>query len=318
MSTRDRVLDALRRSGEGWVSGQSLARELGVSRVAVAKHIAALIDAGYTIDAVHGTGYRLGSAPLLALPTEVRPLLTDPLWSRVEGAEQTESTNADARELAVSGAEEGTVVVAARQLGGRGRLGRSWDSPPGGAYVSVLLRPAVAPWEVGTLALVIATGIARGLRALGAAPQLKWPNDVWVDEGKLAGVLLEMSAEADAVDWVVAGFGINVLRPPSPSPGAAYLSDEVASVTPAQAAAAALDGVASAYREWLASGFEPLAAEYHSLALLNGRPVTVRDTGGAVVASGVATGIDTHGRLVVDGPGGVVAVATGDVTLRDS
>lgn len=318
MSTRDRVLEALRTAAGAWVSGQALAEQLGVSRVAVGKHISALVADGYTIEAAHGTGYRLVDTPRLALPAEVRPLLRDPLWVCVEGAEQTASTNEDARTLARQGAHEGTVVVAARQSAGRGRLGRTWESPHGGAYVSAILWPRVAPWEVGPLALVVAIGIARGVASLGATVQLKWPNDVWMGGRKLAGVLLEMSAESDAVEWVVAGFGINVVRDEASVAAAAYLSDVVPSVSPAQAAAAALDGVASAYRQWLAQGFESLATEYGAIATLDGHPVTVRDVGGGIVASGVASGIDAHGRLLIDGDGGIVAVASGDVTLRDA
>lgn len=317
MSTRDRVLDALREADVAWVSGQALAQALGVSRVAIGKHISVLIADGYTIEAAHGRGYRLIAAPKLALPAEVRPLLTDPLWVEIEGAEQTGSTNDDARVLARRGAREGTVVIAARQTAGKGRLGRAWESPRGGAYVSAILRPQVAVWDVAPLSVVVALGIARGLASLGVAPQLKWPNDVWLGGRKLAGVLLEMSAEADSVEWVVAGFGLNVVRPDEDRLDAAYLSDELSAASPAVAAAAALDGVAASYRDWHMHGFAPLVSEYLSIATLTGRDVTVRDVGGVVVASGVVAGIDDHGRLLVDGGAEVIPVSAGDVTLRD-
>lgn len=317
MSTRDRVLDALRAADGGWVSGQTLAEALGVSRVAVGKHVGALIADGYGIEAAHGTGYRLTSTPKLALPAEVRPLLRDPLWTRIEGAEETRSTNEDARVLAREGAEEGTVVIAARQTAGRGRLGRTWESPRGGAYVSVVLRPQVAAMDVAPLSVVVALGVARGLTSLGVTPRLKWPNDVWLEGRKLAGVLLEMSAEADAVEWIVAGFGLNVNRQDDHLPQAAYLSDELPGVTPATAAAAALDGVATSYRDWRERGFSSLVPEYAVIATLTGREVTVRDATGSIVVTGTATGIDDHGRLLVMTAEGAVPVSAGDVTLRD-
>ena len=195
------------------------------------------------------------------------------------------------------------------RAGGKGRLGRRWVSLPGGAYVSVVLRPGVAPVETAPLALVVAIGIARGLRELGVAPHLKWPNDVWVDGRKVAGVLLETATEGDSVRWVVAGFGLNVLRPPDAVEGAAYLEEFAEGLTPATAAATALDGVASAYADWRAGGFAALAAEFESLSALSGRAVVVSHADGRVVVEGVATGIDSDGRLLVAGDAGTVRVA---------
>jgi len=298
------------------MSGETLARSLGVSRVAISKHVSALRTAGYSIAASPGSGYRLTGVPAIALPAEVRPLLSDPLWVGVEGGAQTASTNDDARALARGGAVQGTVVVAARQAAGRGRLGRQWESPLGGAYVSVILRPDAAPVEVAPLALVVAVGIARGLSRLGAHPRLKWPNDIWLGEHKVAGVLLEMATEGDAVQWVVAGFGLNVVRPDEGVGGAAYLTDVLPDVTPAQAAAAALDGIASSYAEWQARGFADLAVEFESLSALRDRDVTVSDGDGARVADGRVVGIDAEGRLLLASETGVARIAAGDVTLR--
>ena len=137
----------------------------------------------------------------------MRRLLRSGLWTDLSGGGETGSTNDDARALARAGAEQGTVVLASRQIAGRGRLGRTWESPEGGAYLSAVLRPAVSPSDVSSLALVIALGVAEALEGLGLTPSVKWPNDVLVDGAKLAGVLLEMAAEADRVDWVVVGVG---------------------------------------------------------------------------------------------------------------
>lgn len=326
MSTRSAVLGALREAGSAGVSGESLARELGVSRVAVGKHVAALRELGYEIDAEPGQGYALRSAPDLALPEEVEPLLDAHFWKRVEGGMETASTNSDAVSLARVGACEGTVVVAARQTGGRGRLGRSWSSPPGGAYVSAVLRPPVAPSEAGPLALVVGLGVARGLESLGVPARVKWPNDVVLaqDDGyaKLAGVLLEMSAEADRIDWVVAGFGINC-TPPSPDAvtesdllGAAFVSDVIPGVRAATVAAAVLGAVADAYKQWCSGGFQSLLSAYFERDVLGGTEVTVRDAMGGVRASGLCEGVDAEGRLLVRGEAGLITVSAGEVTLR--
>jgi BirA family biotin operon repressor/biotin-[acetyl-CoA-carboxylase] ligase len=184
----------------------------------------------------------------------------------------------------------------------------------------VVLRPHVTPAELGPLALVVGLGIARGLsQYLGVDTTLKWPNDVYLATGKLAGVLLEMAAESDRVNWVVAGVGLNVrrsddsLRPPA----AACLSDVVDGVRIATAAAAVLDGIAGAYAQWVESGFSALRPEYEGRSLLIGREVTVRDMAGGVKASGTVMGIDDEGRLLVTTLGGVEAVVAGEVTLRE-
>jgi len=319
VSTRDEVLAALRAAGDAGISGEAIARSLGVSRVAVSKHVTSLRQAGYSIQASPGSGYRLADVPAIALPSEVRPLLRDPLWVNVGGGQVTGSTNDDAKALARSGAPQGSVVVAAEQQRGKGRLGREWVSSPGGAYVSVILRPRVAPVEAAPLALVIAVGVARGLRALGAAPQLKWPNDVWLDGRKVAGVLLETATEGDSVQWVVAGFGLNVVRPATGGVvDAAYLAEHVDRVTPAAAAASALDGIASAYADWESGGFSALAEEFDEASVLAGQSVTVSDASGRIVAEGGVEGVDGDGRLLVADGARTVRVAAGDVTLRRS
>ena len=319
MTTRSSVLDALRSAGDAGVSGEALAARLGVSRVAVGKHVSALREAGYEIAAVPGSGYRLLAAPDLALPAEVAPLLKSAMWAELTGGGQTASTNDDARALARTGAPEGTVVLASHQLAGRGRLGRTWVSPQGGVYLSAILRPAVAPTEVASLALAVALGVVLGLERLGVRARLKWPNDVLLGEEKLAGVLLEMSAETDSVDWVVAGVGLNVRRPAATgaAEGAAYVDDAAPGVRLAQAAAAELDGIAGTYATWRAGGFAALRATYEARFALAGANVRVTDLLGTVRASGTVQGVDDEGRLLVGGQdGATVAVVAGEVTLR--
>ncbi len=319
MSTRDDVLGALRDAGERGVNGERLAGELGVSRVAVAKHVKSLRADGYTIVAGPSTGYVLSEVPDAPLPAEVASHLHSTLWQRLEGGGQTGSTNDDARALARAGAVNGTVVLASRQTAGRGRLGREWVSPTGGAYFSAVLRPSVGLAEISALSLVVGLGVARGLGTLGIDARLKWPNDVLLPGGKVAGVLLEMAAEADAVEWVAVGVGLNVRRPASlpPAENAAYLSDEREDVLIAVAVAVVLDGISEVYDEWLAAGFGALRAEYESRSSLMGESVTVRDRDGTVRGSGAVVGVDEGGRLRLAGSGGEQVIAAGEVTLRE-
>jgi BirA family biotin operon repressor/biotin-[acetyl-CoA-carboxylase] ligase len=305
------------RAASGAVSGQMLAEVLGVSRVAVRKHVAALRTLGYGIGARRGEGYTLLAVPDAPLPSEVAPLLRSAFYARLVGGGSTASTNDDARALARAGAGEGTCVLASAQTGGRGRLGRDWASPRGGVYASVVLRPAVETPASVVLPLVVGLGVARGIAGLGVDAKLKWPNDVLDGEGrKVAGVLLEGLTEAWRVAWIVAGVGVNVRRTIRVE-GAVGLDELTGGRVPlAKAAAAVLDGVADAYRAWQRGGFGPLREEYDRRAWLNGRDVTVSDAAGLTLVAGRAEGIDEQGRLVVLCEGKRVPVVAGDVTLR--
>src|SRR6185369_17974712 len=125
---------------------------------------------------------------------------------------ETGSTNADAFRLAEEGAAEGTVVLADTQSGGKGRLGRIWSSPPGvNLYCSVILRPSVKPYEAPQLTFLSAVAVARAIeQATGLKPEIKWPNDVLIGGRKVAGLLNEMSAETDRINFVILGLGVNL------------------------------------------------------------------------------------------------------------
>ncbi|MDO8849009.1 MAG: biotin--[acetyl-CoA-carboxylase] ligase [Coriobacteriia bacterium] len=315
LSTRAAVASALTSAGERGISGETIAASLGISRVAVGKHVAALRALGYRIASASRTGYRLELAPDVCLPEEVGPRLADPFWVACQGAAELGSTNDEAKRLARAGAPEGTAVVAAHQTGGRGRFDREWASPAGGAYVSCILRPPLPPAAVAPLSLVVALGAARGLATLGIEAGIKWPNDLEVAGRKLAGILVELAAEADRVEWVVVGCGVNVSAPAHER--GARVCEQLPEARVAEVAARVLDGIAGAYREFLESGFDALAQEYAARATLTGLTVTVRDATGAVVAEGMVAGIGPDGALLLDRAGTVTAIHAGEVTLRD-
>jgi BirA family biotin operon repressor/biotin-[acetyl-CoA-carboxylase] ligase len=315
MTHRDDVLAALAAAGGEPVSGERLASELGVSRVAVGKHVTALRALGYSIWAAPGTGYSLRGRPDAAIPTEVVPLLESSLWTRVDHVDTTESTNDDLKRAAREGAPHGSVLLASEQSSGRGRLGRGWSSPRGGVYASMLLRPAMPLAQVAAVPLAVGLGVAWGLDALGVrGARLKWPNDVWLEGRKVAGVLVESSAEADSVEWLVIGVGLNVRPPERSHPDAAYV-EEHAAIRLAAAAAALLDGVARAWERFAVEGFAGLGAEYEERSALAGRSVRVLDRAGREQAAGVCAGVDEQGRLLIRTAEGVEPVASGDITL---
>lgn len=315
MSRRDDVLAALAQAAPDPLSGQRLAERLGISRVAVGKHVAALIDAGYAIDAIAGTGYRLTTRPDLPLDSEVLPRLETSLWTEIAFVPETGSTNDDLKGAARDGAPHGSVLAAGGQSEGRGRLGRTWLSPQGGVYVSMLLRPEMSPAQSAPVPLVVGLGVARALESLGVeSVALKWPNDVWIDRSKVAGVLVESSAEADWVEWLVIGVGLNVKRPAESFEGAAYIADH-ADVGIVDTAAAVLDGVARAWEQLAVEGFAAMRAEYEARSALVGEDLRVLDRAGVEQVRGVWSGVDDTGRMLVRTPDGITPVASGDVTL---
>jgi BirA family biotin operon repressor/biotin-[acetyl-CoA-carboxylase] ligase len=201
------ILAALRES-EGYISGERLSQALGISRVSIWKHIHDLKHDGYVIEA-SPRGYRLVSSPDLLLPCEFPEL--EP---KIHHFHEVSSTMDVARELARKGVEEGTLVIAERQTTGRGRLSREWQSPQGGIYFTIILKPKISPSQASRINLMASVAVARTIRKLfGLSAELKWPNDVLINGKKVCGILAEMDAETDTVNFVNVGIGINANSP---------------------------------------------------------------------------------------------------------
>jgi BirA family biotin operon repressor/biotin-[acetyl-CoA-carboxylase] ligase len=245
----------------------------------------------------------------------VRP---DGFWRSIAVTPLTGSTNADLLAQAARGVPEGTVLAAEAQIAGRGRMGRSWVSPPRAALMfSVLLRPVgVPPARRGWVPLLTGVAVAAAVRALtGLDARLKWPNDVLVDGRKLAGILAEQSADA-----IVAGVGINVStsRAELPVDTATSLALERAPGDRQQLLCAVLGEIERLYLAW-AGGASPgdpdacgLREEYRRQCATLGWRVRVEFPGGDA-ASGTALDVDANGRLVVRTADGPRAVSAGDV-----
>src|SRR5512141_155286 len=206
------VLSFLAESGDEFVSGEAISDKLGLSRAAVWKYVNALRDQGYGIHAVPTRGYRLVEIPDRLGELELRPLLnTHDVGHALHWFEEVGSTNDVAKELADEGAAHGEVVVAESQTAGRGRRGRAWASPPGrNLYVSVVLRPELPPSRAAELTLLASVAVCQAVRQAGVTAGIKWPNDLVSRGRKLAGILTELAADPDRVQWVVLGIGINV------------------------------------------------------------------------------------------------------------
>ena len=207
-----KIVQKLKEEAPGYVSGGELGKLFDVSRTAIWKYIEELRSEGYSIEAVSGRGYRLLPAAERLNAYEIAcGLDTKLVGSKVLYFDSLDSTNNYARKIAAEGCDEGTAVVAGRQTAGKGRLGRNWESPPDkGIYVSVVLRPPLAPAETPIITLAAAVAVADAIGdASGLSVGIKWPNDLVIDGRKVCGILVEMGSEADRVNYVIIGIGIN-------------------------------------------------------------------------------------------------------------
>ena len=318
------ILRLFREAGSGFVSGELISRELKVSRTAVWKHINGLRAAGYKIEAIPSRGYHLLSSPDILSLEEVRQKLsTIRIGRQLVCLAETTSTNADAFRLADDGAEEGTAVIADAQSGGKGRRGRVWSSPAGvNLYCSVVLRPAIMPHEAPQLTFLSAVAVARAIELTTILkPEIKWPNDLLLNGRKVAGLLNEMSAETDGINFVILGIGINLnmtlaqfpadLRTPATS----LLMEQGCPVNRAQFAAAMLGELDRLYADFLRHGFGPVRDEWQQRCNANGREVIVSE-GDVETVRGMFHGIDGDGAMLVRLPDGTVErILSGDVRV---
>jgi BirA family biotin operon repressor/biotin-[acetyl-CoA-carboxylase] ligase len=324
-----RVLEALRHAPARPLSGEELSAALGVTRAQVWKHVEALRGLGYAIAGEPGGGYRLEGVPDRLYPEEITPRLhTRWLARRLEWLEGTDSTNRVAMELARGGAEHGTTVVAEGQTAGRGRLGRSFFSPPGcNLYSSSVLRPTLDTARAPTAILAAAVAVAETVAATvgdAHAVEIKWPNDVLLDGRKTSGILMEMGAEATRVRFLVLGIGVNLNVSPHTFPEefralatsvAARIGRPVDRVGFAARLYDTLEEVLDSHAE---AGFEGVRPRFEARFRMAGRRVRVLDAvaGGGEGLEGRAVGIDDDGALWVErDDGSRERVVAGDVTI---
>lgn len=211
--TKYKVLSLLKQA-DGFLSGEQIRSGIGVSRMAVSAAVKALRAEGYEITAVTNRGYRLDRSPDYLTVGELMALLGEKRAETILCLDTVDSTNRYLKSLANDGAPTGTVVIADGQTKGRGRRGRSFDSPKGkGIYLSYLLRPECTPAESTTLTAWAAVAAASAVSYVcGVEPNIKWVNDLLLDGKKLCGILTELSIESESnmVDYVVVGIGMNV------------------------------------------------------------------------------------------------------------
>lgn len=307
------------------ISGEILAKKLGISRQALHKQILSLRGKGYIIPGRPKAGYRLVSEPDRILASRVLAgLKTRNFGRNLIVMETTDSTQNEAKALAEKGISEGATILAEEQTRGKGRLGRSWESGRGGLWFSIILRPSFAPQKASLIALAASLAVARAIEAAAKIRcHLKWPNDILVEAKKgkylkVSGSLVEMSAESDRVLWVVLGVGVNVnndLPKSLEKIGVSLCRMTGRHINRTLLLQKVLENLETAYQQLLRKGFEGLRSEYARRSVIKkGMSLQLDDSASKIKGRFVRFDEDGSLVLAVDG-GRNENFFAGDVTL---
>ncbi|MDP2912768.1 MAG: biotin--[acetyl-CoA-carboxylase] ligase [Candidatus Omnitrophota bacterium] len=320
----EQILSVLRTSADYYVSGEELCKLSDISRAAIWKHIENLRAEGYEIEASPHLGYRLIAVPDSLIPAEIKwNIKTKVLGKEVISFKKVDSTNAVAYGLAEKGVKEGAVVLAEEQAKGKGRHGRRWISPSkGGIYMSCVLRPEIAPGEIAKITLAAAVAVAKAIRlSSGLSAMIKWPNDILVNNRKVCGILTEMKAEQDSVDFIILGIGVNVNTQSRYLPkGASSLREEMRrmgwdeALSRIEISRKILEKLEEYYFLLKKDGFKPIIEEWKAFSAMLGSRVRIMLPGRSF--EGHAHDVDSDGSLLVRRDEGIIEkVSSGDVVV---
>ena len=321
-----KILSILRSSNE-YVSGQALCNELGVSRTAVWKVINQLKEEGYEVDSVQNKGYKITSFPDIITASEIESLLMQNadsgIVNKVIYYAETDSTNNEAkRKSEEPDIVHGTLFVTECQTLGRGRRGRNWISPPGsGIWMTLLLRPDINPAAASMLTIVSAMALVDALRYVvpDTGFYIKWPNDVVLNGKKISGILTEMSAEPDYINYIIVGTGINVNTEEFDE----SIRDTASSILLETGKHIKRSEVINQYSLCFKKYYDTFIKEgnlaglkdtYNQMLINKGRMVKALYDNQEIV--GKALGINDEGELMVEALDGVVVVRSGEVSVR--
>ena len=325
VNIKERILELLEEHRGETVSGGRLAEMMQVSRNAVWKAVQELRAEGYSIAAVTNKGYSLSEEnDILSVPG-IRPFLSAGNLScagRIHIYPSLESTNRTAKELAIAGAEHGTVVISDSQSAGRGRFSRSFFSPPGGLYMSIVLRPEHLRFEnITAVTAWAAVAVCEAIEAVsGKVPTIKWVNDILLDGKKVCGILTEAvtDLESGLFQWIVVGIGVNVHLRTEDLP--LELRSSVGSVCPEEGCSGVRNRLAAEILNRMLGAEtlpeEPeLFARYRKRLMMLGKEITVLQ--GSDSYRAMALDVDPEGHLIVRKESGeLVSLYSGEISIR--
>ncbi|MBR1728652.1 MAG: biotin--[Selenomonadaceae bacterium] len=322
---RKAIINFLKSNKDNYISGEEIAKSLDISRAAVWKHIQILRQLGYKISSCEKRGYKLEELPDLLLSDEIQfDLNTKIIGKNIVHYFSIDSTNRIAKELAGNNFENGTVIVAEEQTGGKGRLNRSFFSPKSKSILfSLILRPDLLPREAPKFTLLAAVAVASAMIKFDLKPSIKWPNDILFDGRKVVGILTEMSAEMSKINYIVVGVGINVNInreefPPEIREIAASLSEiKGKNISRVEFFKVLLEEFDQLYQEVIQNGFKKIFDLWRKYNITLGKKIRVIPAGEEKEFFAVAEDIDEDGTLIVKTENGIEKVYAGDVSIRE-
>lgn len=310
MTLKEDILKALFKNSSKPISGEELARELHVSRTAVWKHVQALRRNGYVIDSSPNLGYSLRNPKNLLLPKSIKDgLKTSFIGHKIYYYDEVDSTNTLAKKIAKT-SEEGTIVIAETQTGGRGRLGRKWISPMGGVWLSIILKPQIPVAQAPDITLISGLAAAKAIRRYALDAKIKWPNDVLIKGKKVCGILTEIGVENERISYIIVGIGVDAnvdieSFPEEIREGSTSLRRELGrEINRVEFVQGLLQEFETAYNEFKQRGFPGLLEEWRRLSATIGEWVQIATPNKTLY--GRAIGVDSQGALIVETEDGVL------------
>lgn len=318
---KSEILSILKNAKE-FVSGEELSKTLGVSRTAVWKNINSLRNNGYIINSVTNKGYKLVECPDILDENIISEGLDTTLaGKKIIILKTVDSTNEEAKRCAINGEESGLVVAAEEQTAGKGRLGRMWESQNGnGIYFTLLIRPDLPPSDISSITLAAGYAVCLAIREYtGCDAKIKWPNDIIIDNKKVCGILTEMAAQSDRLDFVAIGIGINVNQTGFPKEishkATSLLLESGNEINRNEFLRYVIKTLDTVLCSFLVSFSLEDAQKFKKLCATLGRNVSVNRNN--KIIEGVAVDVNLNGELIIkDNAGNNITINSGEVTVQ--
>jgi BirA family biotin operon repressor/biotin-[acetyl-CoA-carboxylase] ligase len=321
----DKIVRLLKSHQSEFLSGQEMSRTLGLSRAAVWKNVKKLQTLGYTIQSKRSTGYKLKTKTKLLVPWEItQNLQTEILGSKIYYFETIDSTQDFALKLASKRYENGSLIIAQKQTRGRGRLNRKWISPKGGIWLSILLKPNCEIIQVSLFPMMTSLALAFAIeKVLKLKPKIKWPNDIMLNNKKVAGTLVDASVESNQIHYIVIGVGINFKIDSkaitklinSKDNMVTTLINQNENADPVLFLQEFLFELETLYNKLITNNLNEIKTEWEKRSSTLGKNVTISTPSGQV--KGKAIKLDDDGALLISQRGKIRRLLVGDVAYRN-
>ncbi|MGB9937929.1 MAG: biotin--[acetyl-CoA-carboxylase] ligase [Methanobacterium sp.] len=303
---KNKVLETLYEKKGEYIHINEISLELEIPESSVREHIKSLLNEGYTIECSPQNEVLLKEELTLILPHKLKNTLnTSYIGKEIHYFREVDSTNEVAKRLAQEGAPEGTVVIAERQQKGRGRRGKQWVSPIGGAWMSLILRPDTLPMNAPQLTFTAGVAAAKTIKdEYGLKVGIKWPNDILIDNKKVCGILTEISTGKDSIDYIIAGIGIDAnvdldSLPPELRKHTTSLKTELdGEISRMILVRKFLENFESIYNEFNQGNFQEILKKWRKYSKTIGSNVEIRK--GTEIIRGEAVGVNREGALILE------------------